>query len=153
MRLWDRICYPISNPQQVLGALGIQSKTYVNFQQFLQQVVTRSPRRLFRRMPRAQAEKAFSTAYKKEGFHHMTIMSYYFCQGWLEFILEFDPRDHLRRLYVQHRLINSSHTIELELPENEELHDSRAPASEVSCEIVDQGLMHRLLQRLTFTRR
>lgn len=150
--LWEHLLYPVSHPNQVLLALGIASKMRLNFRQFLQQIVTRSPKRLYRRMSRSQSEKVFSNAYKKETFHHMTLISYYFCQGWLEFILEFDPRDNLRRLYVQHRMLNANHSIELELLEVDELTESQAlPASETT-----EGLekpMAKLLHKLFSSKR
>lgn len=149
LELWDHVLYPVSNPSQVLAALGIQIKTRLKFRQFLRQIVTRSPRRLYRRMPRSEAEKVFMTAYKKEIFHHTTLISYCFCQGWLEFVLEFDPRDNLRRLYVQHRLLNSSQSIELELPEMEE----KEVVTAYTVKDTSLSLTKRLLKKLAFSRR
>lgn len=148
-QLIEHIRYPISHPADVLRALGIQPRKSFNFRQFLQHVVTQSPRTLYRRMLRTDAEKIFKTAYKKEVFHHTTIISYCFCQGWLEFILEFDTKDLLRRLYVQHRLLNSAHSLELELPEWEES-SLVAPLKE---EKISYSLRQRFLQKLTFIRR
>jgi hypothetical protein len=149
VKIWEHFLYPISHPSQVLNALGISDQKCLNFRHFLRQIVTRAPKNLYRKMPRLEAEKAFSSAYKKEVFHHMTLISYCFYQGWLELVLEFDGRETLRRLYVQHGLLNSSQSIELEIPELNEkeiMSQSIFKNSSIS-------LTKRLLKKITFSNR
>lgn len=117
-RLLSHLRYPISSPHDVLSALGVSEELQdVDFHHFLKKVVTRVPRRIFRCMGREDVERCFSSAYKKESFHRTTHASYYFMQGWLEFVLEFDESRLLRRLYVHHQLLSSSQSVELELPD------------------------------------
>lgn len=111
--------YPVSSPNDVLLALGMESDlSDVVFNQFIKKIVTRVPRRIYRDMTREEAERCFATAYKKEVFHTTTHASFCFFQGWLEFVLEFDRSRHLRRLYVHHPLLSSSQSVELELPDH-----------------------------------
>lgn len=112
--------YPISSPHDVLLALGMESDfSDMEFRHFLKKIVTRIPRRIYRDMSRDEAERSFSTAYKKEVFHTTTHASFCFVQGWLEFVLEFDRARHLKRLYVHHPLLSGAQSIELELPDHQ----------------------------------
>lgn len=120
IQLFSLLRYPISAPQDVLLALGMESDfSDLDFHHFLKKIVTRIPRRVYRDMSRDEAERSFSTAYKKEVFHTTTHASYCFIQGWLEFVLEFDKNRHLRRLYVHHSLLSGAQSIELELPDHQ----------------------------------
>lgn len=152
-RFVECVRYPVSSPHDVLSALGVQEDARdLNFHQFLKKIITRAPKRLCRWMTRDEVEKCFSSAYKKECFHHTTLVSYYFLQGWLEFILEFDQSKSLRRLYVQHPLLNSSQSIELELPD----HIGEGDQMEICSQLSKQapgGITSRILQKFVITRR
>lgn len=66
-------------------------------------------------MPREEAEAAFETALRKEKFLHNTLCSYYFNEGWMEFVLQFDEHSRLRRIYIQHKKIEQEEGIEIPL--------------------------------------
>jgi hypothetical protein len=66
-------------------------------------------------MRREDAEAAFGSAQRKEHFRQISLFSYYFSEGWVEFKLEFDSDSLLRRIYIQHRIIQSERGIELQL--------------------------------------
>ena len=65
-------------------------------------------------MPREEAEAAFQSAQRKERFGRNSLFSYYFQEGWLEFKLYFDEKARLRRIYLQHKDLNSDN-IEIHL--------------------------------------
>lgn len=67
-------------------------------------------------MDRSQAEKAFEKAKRKERFGNNSLFSFYFTQGWLEFELQFDESELLRRIYIHHKLISHPNGYELPLP-------------------------------------
>lgn len=66
-------------------------------------------------MNRTQAEKAFEKAKRKERFGNNSLFSFYFTQGWLEFELQFDESELLRRIYIHHKLISHPNGYELPL--------------------------------------
>jgi hypothetical protein len=66
-------------------------------------------------MPREEAEAAFQTALRKEKFLHNSLFSYYFNEGWMEFVLQFDEHSRLRRIYIQHKKITQEEGIEIPL--------------------------------------
>lgn len=112
-----RFRYPLSLPQDVANDLGIHISQYLSFQEFVHQLTHQNYQltRLKRFMPREQAEAVFRGALKKEKFVRNSLFSYYFNEGWLEFILQFDEQSRLRRIYVQHKQIKSETGIELTL--------------------------------------
>ncbi|MFN4175009.1 MAG: hypothetical protein ACK4HV_07910, partial [Parachlamydiaceae bacterium] len=54
-------------------------------------------------------------AVKKERFNQKTLFSYYFNQGWVEFMLQFDDESRLRRLYLYHYSAGTSRGVEIPL--------------------------------------
>ncbi|MGM0440412.1 MAG: hypothetical protein ACQEP8_04800 [Chlamydiota bacterium] len=99
-----RWLYPVSLPEDIGEALGINIPPSITYQR-LMEVLTdpqNCPHRLARYMPRELAEAAFSKALRKESFNHESVFSYYFREGWLEFVLLFDVDSCLRRVYLQH---------------------------------------------------
>lgn len=66
-------------------------------------------------MPRNEAEAAFKNASRTERFKQNTLCSYYFNEGWMEFILQFDNQARLRRIYLQHKDIDQDSGVEIPL--------------------------------------
>jgi hypothetical protein len=66
-------------------------------------------------MPRKDAEAAFQRARRKEHFCRNSLFSYYFHEGWLEFCLHFDEKNRLRRIYLQHKRLESELGVEIPL--------------------------------------
>lgn len=116
-RFFIRWRYPVSLPEDVAGALGVPLNNYMSFQEFVTLLTSPSccPSRLVKYMPRQQAEDAFRNALRKEKFSHLTLFSYYFNEGWMEFVLQFDDQSRLRRIYIQHKNIKQDAGIELPL--------------------------------------
>ena len=115
--LWMRYRYPVSMPEDIAAALGIHLSNSLSFGDFVLQLSkpTCHPTRLSKFMPRETAEKAFCNAVRKERFCEKTLISYYFSEGWLEFMLQFDKESRLRRIYMLHRAIPSDQGIEIPL--------------------------------------
>lgn len=101
--------YPVSTPQEVFKALGMDLPTPTDFQEFIQQLdfSHKQIKNFFRFMPREEAEAYFSSAVKKERFRHQSLYSYCFKSTqkdcWVEFILDFDQHSRLRRMYLEHK--------------------------------------------------
>jgi hypothetical protein len=116
-RLILRLRYPVSLPEDIANALGIKVANYLTFNEFVNELTAPScrPTRLTKFMPREKAEAAFQTAQRKERFKQNTLFSYYFNEGWMEFILQFDDQARLRRIYLQHKQIQQNEGIEIPL--------------------------------------
>lgn len=112
-----RFRYPVTLPEDVAGALGIDLSNFVTFDELIEKLLSPEccPTNLLRFMPREKAERAFLTAQRRERFSRSTLCSYYFNEGWLEFKLEFDAESQLRRLYLQHQKIPQDRGIEISL--------------------------------------
>lgn len=130
-RLLNRFRYPVSLPEDIAKALGISLSNFLSFDKFIEKITDPSltPARLMKFMPREQAEAAFESACRKEIFPQKTLISYYFNQGWLEFILQFDEESRLRRIYVQHKKIASQEGTEIPLKHYNPLIDLDLKAS------------------------
>jgi len=116
-RLFVRLRYPVALPEEIAEALGIELSNDLAFSQFVSLLTSSNcqPTRLCRFMPRQQVEDAFKSAQKKERFKQDSLYSYYFNEGWLEFVLQFDTESRLRRIYVQHHTIKEERGIEIPL--------------------------------------
>lgn len=123
-RLWNqtkrlllRFRFPISLPEEVAEALGIYLPSSVNSQDLIARLTNKGcqPTRLIRFMPRYKAEEAFHRAWRCDRFSHITLFTYYFLEGLVEFCLHFDAEGRLRRLYVQHRSLKEELGIEIPL--------------------------------------
>lgn len=116
-RVFLRFRYPVSLPEDVADALGVQVSNFLSFEEFVNQLISPScrPTRLKKYMPRAEAEAAFHGALRKERFKQNTLFSYYFNEGWMEFVLLFDEHSRLRRVYLQHKKITRQEGIEIPL--------------------------------------
>ncbi len=117
-KLLIRFRYPVSLPEDVGYALGLPISNEEKFTDMLHFLLSASckPTKLSRFMPRAQVERAFDKALQKERFGNNSLFSFYFTQGWLEFDLQFDQSELLRRIYIHHKLISHPHGYELPLP-------------------------------------
>ncbi len=113
-----RVRYPMSMPEEVGAALGVEFSRNLPFKQFVQLLSSPQCRvtRLSRYMPRAQAEAAFMSALRRESFRHNSLFSYYFHGGWIGFTLDFDEKSRLRRLYLQHPDLPDTEKVEIPLP-------------------------------------
>ncbi len=116
-KLFLRFRYPVSLPEDVAEALGVQCSNFITFEDFVTKLTCPScrPTRLKKFMPREEAEAAFQTALRKEKFLHNSLFSYYFNEGWMEFVLQFDEHSRLRRIYIQHKKITQEEGIEIPL--------------------------------------
>ena len=102
-RLISRFRYPVSMPEDVAHDLGFHLPNTLNFCDFvdLLNMAQYRPTKLWKMMPREQAEATFQSALKKENFKSISLFSYYFNKGWLVFALYFDEKSKLRRMSLQ----------------------------------------------------
>lgn len=116
-RVLLRFRYPVTLPEDVAQALGVDMSNFLTFEEFVEELTSPScrPTRLSRFMPRDIAEAAFQSAQRKERFKYNSLYSYYFSEGWMEFILQFDEESRLRRIYLQHKRIEHEEGIEIPL--------------------------------------
>lgn len=121
-RLFLRLRYPASLPEDIAEALGIRITNFITFNEFVNQLVspTCRPTRLRKFMSRDQAEQAFHLALRKEQFKHNSLFSFYFNEGWMEFVLFYDDQSRLRRLYLRHKQITEETGIEILLSKNDD---------------------------------
>lgn len=112
-----RFRYPMTLPEEVAQALGVEIPNTVTFEQFFQKLSCPEclPTRLSKFMPRAEAEEAFLHAHCKEHFSNRTLFAFYFSEGCLEFDLQFDAQSRLRRLYMNHPCLKQMRGIEIRL--------------------------------------
>lgn len=117
LRLYSRIQYPVSLPEEIASALGIRATNDLAFDDFIRLLTSPAclPTRLRKYMRREDAEAAFDTAIKKERFSRHSLFSYYFNNGWMGFYLQFDQESKLRRIYVQHKVLKKQDGVEIDL--------------------------------------
>ncbi len=116
-RFFCRFRHPISLPEEVASALGIQLSNFMTVNEVLGRLASPQgrPTLLERYMPREDAEALFTSAIRKERFCQHTLFSYCFGGNWMEFVLQFDDDARLRRIYVQHKDIHNEAGLELPL--------------------------------------
>lgn len=116
-RFFIRFRYPVTLPADIAESLGVKLSNFISFDELVNTLIDPacSPTKLTKLMPRKEAENAFMGAQRKESFCRTTLISYYFNEGWLEFNLQFDTESRLRRVYLQHKKIESDKGIELQL--------------------------------------
>ncbi len=116
-RLMLRFRYPMTMPEDVAQALGIEMPNFLTFDQFVERLTCPNfrPTRLNRFMPRHIAEEAFRNARCKELFKSSSLFSFYFTEGCLEFVLHFDEQSLLRRLYIHHKQLKQERGVEIRL--------------------------------------
>lgn len=112
-----RFRYPVSMPSEVADALGIELSSKNTLEELIRQLLELKcrPQGLMKYMKREAAENRFQNAVKKERFNQKTLFSYYFNQGWVEFMLQFDDESRLRRLYLYHYSAGTPRGIEIPL--------------------------------------
>ena len=116
-RFFLRFRYPFSLPEDVATALGLSISNQLSFEEFIKKITNSStrPTTLLKFMSRRKAEEAFKGATRKEKFKQSSLFSYYFTEGWLEFILHFDEQSRLRRIYLKHIQIKGEDGVEITL--------------------------------------
>lgn len=114
-RFFLRFRYPVTLPEDIAQALGITVSNSIKFDELIKKLTSPDccPTKLKKFMNRSEVEEAFCAAQRKEHFKQISLFSYYFSEGWVEFKLEFDSDSLLRRMYIQHRLIKNERGIEL----------------------------------------
>lgn len=117
LRFVCRFRHQVSLPEEVATALGIPLSNFLSVPQLLERLCHPSccPTRLMRLMRRPDAEAAFSLARRVERFSRHTLCSFYFNDGWLEFLLQFDDDQKLRRIYIHHKHLQPDEGVELAL--------------------------------------
>lgn len=102
-RLLHRFRYPVSMPDDLANDLGVSITSNPSFGDFIEylKISANRPTKLWKMMPRYQAERRFQSALKKEVFPGSTFFSYSFQHSWLLVVLHFDAQSRLRRLHVQ----------------------------------------------------
>ena len=113
LRLFIRLRYPVSMPEDLAQDLGLDISNFLTFSQLIAYLTDPShrPTTLVRWMPRQEAERIFRSAVRKEIFPQNSLFSYHFKGGWMEFMLQFDEQSRLRRLYILHRALKHKHEI------------------------------------------
>jgi hypothetical protein len=116
-RFFLRFRYPVSVPEDIACALGVDLSCHLTFEEFVNRLQCPNfrPTRLKKYMPRELAEDAFSSALRVDRFGQKSLFSYYFNEGWMEFILQFDEDARLRRIYLQHKCIHDDRGLEIPL--------------------------------------
>lgn len=116
-RLFARFWYPVTLPEDVTETLGVEVSNFLSFDELIKRITqsNTNPLRLSRFMPRKDAEAAFKHATCIEHFGEKTLVSYFFPQGWIEFVLKFDRESRLRRIYLLHKDINNEEGVEINL--------------------------------------
>lgn len=116
-RFFARFRYPVCLPEDVVETLGIQVSNFLSYNELIKQISScqTNPLRLARFMPRNEAESAFKHATCIERFGSKTLVSYYFSEGWVGFVLQFDKQMQLRRVYLRHKDIKEEEGVEINL--------------------------------------
>lgn len=118
LRFISRFRHQVSLPEDVAMALGVPLSNFVSMPELLQRLCSPNccPTRLTRLMKRQDAESAFTRALRVERFSRHTRCSYYFKNTWLEFDLQFDEQQLLRRVYLHHKQFHREEGVEICLP-------------------------------------
>lgn len=112
-----RFRYPITLPEEVAKALGIDLPNFLTFDELVERLSCPNcrPTTLARFMHRQQAEEFFQHAHCHEHFKQSSLFSFYFTEGCLEFVLQYDDQSLLRRMYIQHPRFKQERGIEIRL--------------------------------------
>lgn len=115
LRVAMRFRYPVSLPEDIAEALGVELSNLITFNQLVRLLTSSScvPTKLYKFMPRQLAERAFIHAPRRECFARSSLFSYHFSQGWLEFVLQYDKDFLLRRVYLRHQSIQGDLGVEI----------------------------------------
>lgn len=124
MEAFNKICrfllrfrYPFSLPEDVAIAFGIQKSYFLTFNKLMSNLTNPNyrPDTLTKYMPRSEAESVFRTALRKERFQSNSLFSYHVNGHWMEFVLHFDDKSRLRRLYLTHKDLKKQHEIPISI--------------------------------------
>ena len=120
-RLIYRFRHPVTLPEEVACDVGVPLSNGLSCEAVIQRLKDprQASKKLVRMMPRERAEGLFHNALRQEKFRRSTLFSYYFATGWMEFSLQFDDQDLLRRVYILHRNIIDDRGVEMPLTELE----------------------------------
>lgn len=116
-RFFARFRHPVTLPEDVAETLGIKVSNFLSYHEFIKKISTSAsnPQRLARLMPRNEAESAFQHATCIERFGYKTLVSYYFSEGWVGFVLDFDEHMQLKRIHLRHNEIKQEEGLEINL--------------------------------------
>lgn len=116
-RFLIRFRYPITLPEELAKALGIDLPNFITFDELVERLSCPNcrPTTLARFMHRQKAEEFFLHAHCHERFKHSSLFSFYFTEGCLEFVLQYDNHSLLRRMYIQHPRLKQERGIEIRL--------------------------------------
>lgn len=111
-----RFRYPISLPEDISKALGVPLSNRLPFNEFVNRLAAPAlkPTTLSKFMLREKAEEAFCNAPCQERFNESTLITYYFKDGPMQFILKFKD-EKLRRVCLLHKDIPQDEGIEIQL--------------------------------------
>jgi len=114
-RFFARFRYPVTLPEDVTETLGVQVSNFMSFDELIKKITSSrcNPLSLAKYMPRKEAERAFQRATCIEQFGEKTLVSYFFPEGWVEFVLKFDHQSRLRRIYLLHKEIEEVEGVEI----------------------------------------
>jgi hypothetical protein len=117
MKFLARIWYPVALPEDLAEVFEIEISNFVPYPKLLETIsgCQLHSHRLAKYMPRKLAESVFRHATCVETFKDKSIASYYFHEGWIEFVLYFDQDGALRRIYLLHKEIPNEMGVELPL--------------------------------------
>lgn len=116
-RFLARFRYPVTLPEDVAETLGLEVSNFLSFDELIKKLTccNSNPLRLAKYMPRREAEHAFQHATCIDRFGRKTLVSYYFPEGWVEFVLEYDTEMLLRRIYLRHKGVEAEEGEEVNL--------------------------------------
>jgi len=119
MICWDRMArflarfwHPVALPEEAVETLGIKVSNFLSYGDLVR-CLESSHCHLSRYMPRQNAEESFRKPTCVEKIGNKTLISYYFNEGWVEFILHFDRASRLRRIYLLHKEIEQDEGVEI----------------------------------------
>jgi len=117
LRIIARFWYPVALPEEVVETLGVEVSNFLSFDDLVKILAksTCNPHRIARYMPRKEVEAAFRNATSRDIFRDKTLITYFFNEGSVEFVLYFDRYDLLRRVYLRHRCIQMEEGVEIPL--------------------------------------
>lgn len=117
VRFFARFWHPVALPEEVVETLGVEVSNFLSFGDLIRCLNSCHchPPSLAKYMPRKDAETAFKKPTCVEKIGNKTLISYYFNEGWVEFVLHFDTDGRLRRIYLLHKEIEQDEGVEIQL--------------------------------------
>lgn len=112
--LVHRFSHPGSLPNDVAYDLGLEVYGRLSVNELLQML--KNPTHLKKYMKKGLADQLFVHAQRKDIFKLTSRFTYFFNQGLLEFVLDFDSDEQLRRAYATFHNSKGNLMVELPLP-------------------------------------